>query len=145
MTGRKGQPQALALPPKEFLETLLDYDPVTGVFLWKPRGGLYPTKEDSSFNGRFAWRRAGYIGPRSNRQINIDGVFYMERRLAYKMVTGKDPDGYVAAKNGDKTDARFDNLVVLTAKEKSERPITSAKARIEMLERRLRGAGIDTE
>ena len=133
----------LPLPSKEYLDHLFLYGPITGEFLWKQRGGLYPTSDDAAFNTRFALTRPGRIGSRGVRQVHFGGVGYIASRIVYKMVTGEDPKGVIVAKNGKPDDLRFDNLLDLDYKERSLRPVKTMRNRIETLERKLRDAGIE--
>jgi hypothetical protein len=84
------------------LQELLDYDPVTGAFIWKPR-------KDPHWNGKWAGTRAGTI-TRGYRQISIDYRLHRASRLAWFYMTGQWPKLFIDHINTDRGDDRFANL-----------------------------------
>lgn len=84
----------------ERLVDVLDYDPCTGIFLWKkklsPRG-LIGT-------------RAGSVNPSGYRVITIDSWNYPAQRLAWLYVNGEWPSKFVDHKNHRRDDNWIDNL-----------------------------------
>lgn len=81
----------------------LDYNPSTGVFVWKIR----PAKNVAP--GTVA---GGCGSPNGYRCICLDGEEVTESRLAWFYMTGDWPERRVRYKNGDKSDCRFDNLTL---------------------------------
>lgn len=84
----------------ERLLSVLSYCPETGIFRWLQRlspRGLIGT-------------RAGSVRPRGYRAVNIDGLPYLEHRLAWLYVHGVWPSGAIDHCNGQKGDNRIDNL-----------------------------------
>jgi hypothetical protein len=69
------------------LRELIDYDPDTGLLLWK---------DGSKVSGR--------------RTIHIDGERYRTSRLAWLYMTGKWPKRFVIPVDGDKLNIRWSNL-----------------------------------
>lgn len=67
------------------LRRLLDYNPETGVFRWKPN-----PKHRLTWNTRFAGSIAGTINKRY-REIGIDDQKYLAHRLAWFYVNGRWP------------------------------------------------------
>lgn len=89
------------------LRQLLEYDPATGVFIWKerPNGSV-------SWNKRFAGKVAGRTIPngRGYLEIVIGGKLYFSHRLAWFYVTDAWPIENIDHADGDKTNNRFGNL-----------------------------------
>lgn len=85
------------------LKKLLDYDPNTGVFVWKvTRGG-----------GARAGDRAGYLFMSNGikrRGIVVDSVDYKAARLAWLFVYSEWPNDEVDHKNRNALDDRISNL-----------------------------------
>lgn len=85
----------------EQVRQALDYNPATGVFVWK----VSPAK-----NVKSGSRAGGISDARGYRYIRLEGEEVTDSRLAWFYMTGKWPDRRVRFKNGDSTDCRFDNL-----------------------------------
>jgi len=81
----------------------LDYNPVTGVFVWK----VSPAKNVAV---------GAIAGGKSNgseyRYVRLLGEEVTESRLAWFYMTGEWPERRVRFKNGIKTDCRFENLTL---------------------------------
>ena len=80
---------------------MLDYNPATGVFLWKN-----PSKYQVSQKGKVA----GRIDSGGYRQIAINKKRYAAHRLAWLYVYGKWPEALLDHKNLVKDDNRIENL-----------------------------------
>src|SRR5712664_3471434 len=57
---------------QERMREMLDFDPATGIFLWKGIG-----------RGIRTGRRAGSVGPSGYRYIKLDGEDHLAQRLAW--------------------------------------------------------------
>ena len=81
------------------LKEVLDYNPETGVFIWK------------IYSGRI---KVGYVAGNINKRgyatIGIDGEIYRSHRLAWFYVYGKWPDDQIDHINGQRSDNRICNL-----------------------------------
>ena len=88
------------LPSVDLLRELLAYDPETGTFRWKVR--RRGTKGIGSI--------AGYRQPNGYRQITINGTLWLAHRLAWKVMTGKDPVSTIDHINHNTDDNSFANL-----------------------------------
>ena len=84
---------------QERLKELLEYNPETGVFIWKVSKGR---------------GKAGYITEYKNGngylQIGIDRKFYQAHRLAFLYMEGYFPENGIDHIDRDKTNNKFENL-----------------------------------
>jgi len=87
-----------SLVTKQELETLLHYDPLTGVFTRKVTSG-----------GRRAGTIAGYKGSDGYVVIRVMGRLYMAHHLAWLACRGNHPNE-IDHINGDRSDNRLANL-----------------------------------
>lgn len=90
----------------EFVRSILDYDPVTGIFRWRFREG-YPPK----WNNKHAGKPAG-CSVRDYIQIRVstETGCHPAHRLAWLYVHGRWPRDYIDHINGDPSDNRLENL-----------------------------------
>lgn len=85
----------------ERVRELLDYDPQSGVFIWKVfRGGSAPQVGEV----------AGAAKPNGHILIGVDGVRFQAHRLAWLHYYGRWPTGVVDHINGNGGDNRIENL-----------------------------------
>ncbi len=96
---------------REYVRELLDYDPATGVFVWKA-----PLSRRVKIG-----QEAGVVAANGRRYISADGRVYMAHHLAWLYVYGEFPVGNLSPKNGDYLDIRIDNLKPETAAETARR------------------------
>ena len=101
--------RAKKLPPFDVVHELLAYNIITGVFTWKVKKS---NKKAGSIAGRVTDR--GYV------YITIDGKGYAAHRLAWLLVTSKDPYPYeVDHKDRNKGNNAFHNLRQATIQQNS--------------------------
>lgn len=94
-----------SLPSQEYLKSVLDYNPETGVFLWKFRPDIhFPS------NVRFSGTPAGTTKLGGYLAININRNHYQAHRLAWVMIYGKEPPTHLDHINGDPSDNRISNI-----------------------------------
>jgi hypothetical protein len=110
-----------ALPSREVLMELLDYNPDTGEFLWKERSAKwwkdgYRTAEGyaANFNSRYAGKPA-FTAKHKNgsRQAVLFQSHVLAHQVAWKMHFGEEPDQIVHF-DGDKSNNRIANLRSVT-------------------------------
>jgi len=91
--------------------TLVDYDPATGLFLWRPR----PLRHDSdrrtaSWNERHAGEPAVHTDHAGIGRVVIYSRAYLARRLAWLITKGRWPKRDVFCVDGDHANLRISNL-----------------------------------
>jgi len=83
---------------QKYLKSILEYDPDTGVFIWKIRKKGIKRKV------------AGYINNNGYRVITINRTTQLAHRLAWLYMTGEWPKGQIDHINHDKDHNRIENL-----------------------------------
>ena len=97
----------------EYLKSILDYNPDTGLFVWKNRS-FDPSGIAKKFHKCAGYKeKTGYI------RITIDYQIYAAHRLAWLCMTGHFPDCDIDHINLDKSDNRFCNLRLATKSQNS--------------------------
>ena len=85
----------------EYLNSILEYNKTTGVFIWKARKGYKST---------FVGKEAGSIRSTGYRYISINSKKYAAHRLAWFYMYNRWPNGVLDHINRDKADNRIENL-----------------------------------
>lgn len=99
----------------EFVRSILDYAPDTGIFRWRHRAD-----RKRNWNSRYAGTVAGQTSS-GYRAIQIDGKgAYPAARIAWLYVTGEWPPDQIDHINSVRDDDRFDNLRAATNAENSQ-------------------------
>lgn len=93
----------------EYVRSILDYDPETGIFVWKWRADC-----PDVWNIRFARTPAGSPVTKGRNKgrvlISIDRRDYLAARLAWVYMTGSWPNGQVDHRDTDHANDRWTNL-----------------------------------
>jgi len=108
------------LPPLETLKELLEYNPETGLFLWRERSREWFVEDRTwkAWNTQFRGMPAlnTYNG-KGALFANFRGTRLTAHRVAYYMGTGEHPNLEVDHINGDPRDNRLVNLRLVTHQE----------------------------
>ena len=96
----------------ETVRDLLDYNPETGVFVWKVRDRKYCETDHGwkIVNGRDAGETAGSLNDDGYRYIKIFDKRYKAHRLAWLYVYGEWPKNQIDHINNQRDDNRIENL-----------------------------------
>lgn len=97
------------------LRELLDYDPVTGVFRWKPQ-----KDKPRKWNSRWSGKIAGWAATTGYWMVSIDRRDYIASRLAWLHMTGEWPLLFLDHKDGNRTNNRIENLRPATKAENAQ-------------------------
>jgi len=90
---------------QEYLKSILDYNPDTGIFTWKHRDD-----RSNSWNTRYAGSEAGAISSECVINISINKKLYIATRLAWLYVYGYFPDYTLHYINNISLDNRIKNI-----------------------------------
>lgn len=94
----------MMLLSQEYLKSILDYNPISGLFVWRSR------VNDKRFNANFAGKVAGVLTKQGYIEIKISDKIYRSHRLAFLFITGEHPIDEIDHRDGNKSNNRFDNL-----------------------------------
>lgn len=100
------------LPSKQYLERRVEYNPATGKFHWKMRPVTdFANKQAwAAWNTKYAGAAAGSRSPDGYLMLAFPVGKFLAHRVAWKLLTGKDPADKIDHRNGDCTDNRKTNL-----------------------------------
>ncbi|MCJ2709130.1 HNH endonuclease, partial [Escherichia coli] len=99
----------------EMVLSVVDYNPSSGDFHWRWRRGRERTT--LTWNSRFAFKKCSSINSDGYLMIMINGKAYPAHRLAWLIVYGTMPDGFIDHINRVRTDNRISNLRLVTHSE----------------------------
>lgn len=90
---------------------ILDYDPRTGAFTWRPRPvSEFPDEKSGRvWNSRYSGKAAGTKNAAGYVKIRLGPKSLYAHRLAFFMMTGRWPS-LIDHINGDRSDNRWENL-----------------------------------
>lgn len=91
------------LPPRELVQQLLDYDPLTGIFVWRPR-------DNKNWNAKYAGKIAGSDSHSKYNAIFIHNRQYLAHRLAWLLYYGEPIPDEIDHKDGNPHNNKIDNL-----------------------------------
>lgn len=97
---------------QSLVRALLDYNPETGVFVWKHRPSKYfkTLRAENLWNTRFSGKHAGCVNGKGYQSTRIFGKNHLLHRLAFLYMEGAAPPSHVDHVNGVTGDNRWCNL-----------------------------------
>ena len=97
---------------QKLLKQLLDYDPDTGLLVWKIRDRSFFSSDSNcnAWNARYAGKPAGGIDKRGGITLKIFDKSLAAPRVVWILTYGDKPNGIARYKNAIKTDLRLSNL-----------------------------------
>lgn len=100
------------LPELAYILKVLNYDPCTGVFTWQERdiSQFKNSHRMKVFNSKHAGKEAGCLSPDGYIYIRLKGSSFLAHRIAWKILTGEDPEDEVDHENRIRRDNRASNL-----------------------------------
>lgn len=117
------------LPPLDTLRKLLEYDPETGILLWKWRdhtwfscghNGSKDTPGQILWNAKYSGKPALDCKMAMGKGGNLLRQHLLSHRVIWKLHSGKEPVGKIDHFNGDNFDNRWVNLRDVTASQNSK-------------------------
>ena len=107
------------LPCAIYLRERLDYNPETGVFIWRSRPlEHFPNAAlCGTWNTRYAGKPAGFRHGKGYRQISVDDIKYMTHRIAWAMEHDGPMPQDIDHIDGDRANNRIANLRAATRSE----------------------------
>lgn len=108
------------LPDADYLRQCLDYDPATGIAIWKrrPLSHFEIISLGRRWNSSYAGKQAGAGETGPYARAMIDSVRYELHRLIWKIMTGESPS-MIDHENRKKRDNRWNNLRIATRAQNS--------------------------
>lgn len=96
---------------QEYVRSLFDYDPETGILTWKerPLSHFSTRRAWNSTNSRCAGKVAGRLDSNGYVEVGIDGKIYKAHRVIWIIQTGEWPDE-IDHDDGVRDNNRFKNL-----------------------------------
>ena len=98
---------------------LLDYDPATGVLVWRHRSRDHfsSLRSCNSWNGKHSGNLAGTVNNHGYFRVRLFGRNYGAHRIAWLITNGAWPAGQIDHINGITSDNRLVNLRCVTSQE----------------------------
>ncbi len=105
------------LPSRSYLNESMDYNPATGILVWKkrPREHFKNNQAHSRWNNRYPGKEAfGYPLADGRKYGAIGNKWFLAHRIIWKLVTGKDPVRLPDHKDRNGSNNRWGNLRLAT-------------------------------
>lgn len=97
----------------KYLESILDYNPTTGVVFWKnrPRTDFITTRRATQWKNQHEGKEAGKRDPNTNKlKVSLHARTFALDLLIYKLVTQEDPPRKIYHRSGWNVDNHWKNL-----------------------------------
>jgi hypothetical protein len=114
---------AKELPDTAYLHECFDYEPKTGVLVWKhrPRAHFKTYMAWRIWTSKYPGKVAGNVGIQGHVVVRVNSKNFYVHRLIWKLQTGADPKPgeVIDHHNRDRADNRWSNLRVATPSQSS--------------------------
>lgn len=95
------------MPSQTKLRDMFNYNPVTGILIWKPR--KFDTLRANGWNTKYANKPVSCVNSSGYITVSINKKRYLAHRIIYKLINNDEPN-IIDHINRDKTDNRISNL-----------------------------------
>ena len=98
-----------SFPSSDYIRSILDYWPETGVLRWRQR-----QDQDAQWNGRYAGTVAGFENGDGAVRVAINDHKYLAHRVIWAWMTGERPPNLIDHEDLDRSNNRWENLRAAT-------------------------------
>ncbi len=89
----------------EYVRNILDYNPDTGIFIWK-----YRTDVSNRWNTKYVGKRAGWKDSKGAYVLTINDKYYKAHRIAWLYMTGEWPKEEIDHRDLNGMNNKWENL-----------------------------------
>jgi len=116
----------------DYVRSILDYDPETGIFIWKvrPLNHFKNKRSCAVWNARYSNKIAGKLAKNGYISISINNVSYYAHRLAWLFINNSHAKENIDHINMKKTDNRIKNLRIATIDENNRNTRSKRKSHL---------------
>ena len=106
----------------EMVNEAIDYDPLTGVCIWRerPLNHFLNGRSHKIWNTKYSGKKAGVMNDQGYLTVGICGIRFYIHRIAYALANGEWPEHQIDHINGKRDDNRLINLRMATNEQNSQ-------------------------